>query len=70
MAGQSTHIGRKGVGCKRRRRSGLAPAPIVRKPVVSVGRYADRFFDPVTGRRLSAPLQEERLMAVDVIGAA
>lgn len=52
MAGESTHIGRKGPAGKRRRRTAPAgPRPVRRRQMVGVGRYSDRFFDPVTGRR-------------------
>ncbi len=49
---ESTHVGSAGPSTKRRRRAQVpGPRPVVRKPVVGIGRHEARHFDPVTGRR-------------------
>lgn len=54
MAGESTHISRKGPSGGRRIRAITAGdrRPVVRKQVVGVGRHASRWYDPQTGRRI------------------
>lgn len=50
----STHIGAKGVPARRHHRNNAqAPAPRLLREVKSVGRNADRYYDPKTGRKLS-----------------
>lgn len=49
----STHIKAKGVDRRGRRRGPKTPAPTLMREVKSVGRNADRYYDPKTGRKLS-----------------